>query len=255
MADYGSSRTRTQVSWPAAWISFWNSEGCWSSVSLCQMCSEVFVILCTLLGAPTRWAYLSRGTYILEDKQETYPTYCLNYVIWLAKLSNISLGSLNVPSARILLSVPGAYFHSWILSYKWHVNSTSFLHSFQFDNSDMKTFAKDKCKVKGSEEKYYIGSPWRIFFSLIGVQSVVSDWEAEQKRSWPHTQVSQARPVGRRSSLSLQDCPYRAGRGQDCPDKAGWACSNFSVQLYKERSYPNDLSTKSLFKQTNNSKL
>lgn len=58
------------------------------------------------------------------------------------KLSNIRLGSRNVPTARVLRMAPGAYFHSRILSCKWHLNSTCFLHSFQFDNSDMKTFAK-----------------------------------------------------------------------------------------------------------------
>lgn len=168
---------------------FLNSEGYWSSVSLFQMCLEVFLILCNILGAPIRWVYLSRGTYVFEDKQIPYPMYYLNYLIWLGKLSNISLGSLTVSSAKILLSVPGAYFHSWNFRYKWHLNSISFLHSFQFDNSEMKTFAKDKCKVKGSKEKYYIGSTWWIFFSLIGVLSVVFDWEAEQQRSkfWSHT--------------------------------------------------------------------
>lgn len=146
-------------------------------LSVYSRCAQKYFWYFALFWELQQGRYIYPGdTYIFEDKQAPYPMYYLNYLIWLEKLSNISLGSLIVSSARILLSVPGAYFHSWIFRYKWHLNSTSFLHSFQFDNSDMKTFAKDKCKVKGSKEKYYIGSPWRIFFSLIGVQSVVSDW-------------------------------------------------------------------------------
>lgn len=92
-------------------------------------------------------------------------SHFLKYPVWLVKLSSTGLGGSKVPSARVLLSVPGAYFHSRILLYKWHLNSTSFLHFFQFDNSDTKTFAKEKCKVKDSKEKKYTASLWRIGFS------------------------------------------------------------------------------------------
>ena len=46
------------------------------------------------------------------------------------------------------------------------------LHSFQFDNLYIKTFAKDKRNKKASKEKNYIGSPWRALFS-----SIRSSWQ------------------------------------------------------------------------------
>lgn len=85
MADYGSSRTRTQVSWSAAWISFWNSEDYWSSVNcrtMNQMCPEYF--WCFALF----WE-LQQGEYIIGTypgahtylKTSRLPTLCTVWTI------------------------------------------------------------------------------------------------------------------------------------------------------------------------------
>lgn len=190
-----------QVDWPTAQISFQNSQGCWSSV--CSRCAQRCSWYCAPFLEPQRDGYIHPGAQTCSG-QAVYVACFLKYLIWLAKLNNISLGSSKVPSASVLLSVPGAYFHSRILLYKWHLNSTSFLHSFQFDNSGMKTFAKDKCKVKDSKEKNYTGSPWRIRFSSFRpCWQCLIRWLSGRDPQWlSYSEISQARAAGKRSLLS-----------------------------------------------------
>ena len=128
MADYRSSRRgKTQCSWSAAWIS---SEWIEPPVfCLFQMCPEVLLILYTVLEQEVR---RSIQPHTCCKTSGLLPHMLSEYLIRLAKLSTVIQGTSNVPSASVLLWIPGAHFPFRILSCRWHLNSTSLLSVWQF---------------------------------------------------------------------------------------------------------------------------
>ena len=96
---------------------------------LFQMCPEVFLILYTVLEQKVR---RSIQAHTCCKTSGLLPHMLSEYLIRLAKLSTVIQGTSNVSSASVLLWVTVAHFPFRILSWKWHLNSPSFLSVWQF---------------------------------------------------------------------------------------------------------------------------
>ena len=165
MADYRSSSRRTQWSRSAAWISFQDAQSHRSSV--CSRCAQRCSWFFTLFWSK-RWEGPSKHIHVARQVG-SYPTCFLNISLdWQSSAPSIM--------APRMFQVPVFCSESqeptFPLEFSAVNDNLTALHSFQFDNLYIKTFAKDKRNKKGSKEKNYIGSPWRVLFS-----SIRSSWQ------------------------------------------------------------------------------